>query len=79
VHRAKNLFEHVCSMRNLRLATKEALRGKRSRMPGAMFFAEMEKELPTLHEELRDGTYLHVKGTGWFLHWSSRLVHGAGQ
>jgi hypothetical protein len=28
-------------------------------MPGAMFFAEMEKELPTLHEQLRDGTYRH--------------------
>ena len=28
MHRVKNLFEQVCSMRNLRLAAKEALRGE---------------------------------------------------
>lgn len=59
MHRVKKLFEQVCSMRNLRLAAKEALRGKRSRPPGAMFFAEQEKELPALHEELLGGTYRH--------------------
>ena len=59
MHRVKHLFEQVCSMRNLRLAAKEALRGKRSRLPGATFFMEMEKELPALHEELHDGTYRH--------------------
>jgi RNA-directed DNA polymerase len=59
MHRVKNIFERVCSMRNLRLAAKEALRGKRTRPAGATFFMEMEKELPALHEELRDGTYAH--------------------
>jgi hypothetical protein len=59
VHRVTNLFERVCSMRNLRLAAKEALRGKRSRPPGAVFFGEQEKELPALHEELSGGTYRH--------------------
>ena len=59
MHRVKNLFEQVCSMRNLRLAAREALRGKRTRLPGAMFFMEQEKELPLLHEQLRDGTYRH--------------------
>ena len=59
MHRVKNLFEQVCSMRNLRLAAREALRGKRCRPPGAVFFMEMEKELPALHAELRDGTYRH--------------------
>ena len=54
MHRVKNIFERVCSMRNLRLAAKEALRGKRTRPAGATFFMEMEKELPALHEELRD-------------------------
>jgi len=49
----------MCSMGNLRMAAKEALRGKRGRMPGAAFFMEMEKELPALHEELRGGTYRH--------------------
>ena len=52
MHRVKNLFEQVCSMRNLRLAAKEALRGKRCRPPGAVFFMEMEKELPALHAAL---------------------------
>jgi hypothetical protein len=55
----KYLFERVCSLGNLRLAAKEALRGKRSRLPGADFFMELEKELPALHEELGDGTYAH--------------------
>jgi len=41
------------------MAAKEALRGKRTRLPGAMFFADQEKELPALHEELSDGTYRH--------------------
>lgn len=59
MHREKNLFERVCSLRNLRLAAKEALRGKRQRLPGAAFFMAMEKELPALHEELRTGTYRH--------------------
>ena len=27
MHRVRNLFERVCSMRNLRQAAKEALRG----------------------------------------------------
>jgi retron-type reverse transcriptase len=57
--RVKDLFDQVCSMRNLRLAAKEALRGKRARLPGATFFMELEKELPALHEQLRDGTYTH--------------------
>jgi len=34
VHRVKNLFERVCSMRNLRLAAKAALRGKGTRPLG---------------------------------------------
>ncbi len=59
MHRVKNIFEQICSMRNLRLAAKEALRGKRSRMPGATFFMEQEKELPALHEELSSGGYRH--------------------
>ncbi len=59
MHRVKDLFEQVCSMRNLRLAAKEALRGKRCRLPGASFFAQQEKELPSLHEELSSGGYRH--------------------
>ncbi len=59
MHRVKELFEQVCSMRNLRLAAREALRGKRWRLPGATFFGEMEKELAALHGELSSGAYRH--------------------
>lgn len=59
MHRVKHLFEQICSMSNLRQAAKEALRGKRTRLPGALFFMEQEKELALLHEQLRDGTYRH--------------------
>lgn len=57
MHRAKNLFETVCSISNLHKAAVETLRGKRMHLPGARFFAEMEKELPALHEELSSGAY----------------------
>ena len=59
MHRVKHLFEQVCSMSNLRQAAKEALRGKRSRLPGARFFGALETELPALHEELTSGSYRH--------------------
>ena len=59
MHRVKQLFDRVCSVANLRLAAKAALRGKRNRLPGARFFAEQEKELAALHEELSSGTYRH--------------------
>ena len=36
MRRVKHLFERVCSLSNLRVAAKEALRGKRPRPPGAM-------------------------------------------
>ncbi|MFV1969189.1 MAG: hypothetical protein ACC628_27525, partial [Pirellulaceae bacterium] len=56
--RHKYLFEHVASLGNLLGAAKDALRGKRSRQPGAGFFLELEKELVALHEELLNGEYL---------------------
>jgi retron-type reverse transcriptase len=59
MHRVKRLHDHVCSMSNLRHAAIETLRGKRLSLPGARFFAAMEKELPALHEELSSGTYRH--------------------
>ena len=78
MHSVKNLFERVCSMRNLRLAAKEALRGKRTRLPGATFFMEMEKELAALHEELRDGTYVHGAYHYFYIHEpKGRLVAAA--
>ena len=59
MHRHKHLFEQVCSLDNLYGAARKALRGKRSRLPGAAFLGEMEKELVSLHDELATGTYEH--------------------
>ena len=55
--RHKHLFEQVASLGNLLGAAKNALRGKRSKQPGAAFFLEFEKELVSLHEELLSGEY----------------------
>jgi RNA-directed DNA polymerase len=59
MHRHRNLFDRVASFENLYAASSAALRGKRSRKPGAAFFGDMEKELVALHEELCAGTYRH--------------------
>ncbi len=59
MHRVKHLFESVCSMANLHRAAIETLRGKRMHLPGARFFGALEKELPSLHEELASGSYRH--------------------
>ena len=59
MHRAKHLFERVCSFENLRVAARKALRGKRGRMPGAAFFGDLENELVSLHRELATGAYEH--------------------
>jgi RNA-directed DNA polymerase len=59
MHQVKHLFEQICSMSNLHQAAIETLRGKRMTQPGARFFAVMEKEIPTLHDELSSGSYRH--------------------
>jgi len=69
-------YEHCCMSLNecgrmvggwwKQAAAKEALRGKRTRPPGAMFFMEME--LAALHEELRDGTYAHGGYRQFWIH-----------
>lgn len=57
MHRHKHLWEQVVRFENLYAAAREAWRGKRGKLPGARFFAEVEKELASLEEELRSGTY----------------------
>jgi RNA-directed DNA polymerase len=61
VKRYKKLFDSVCSFENLYAAAIKALRGKRSKRPGAGFYADMEDEIITLREELLRGTYCHGK------------------
>jgi RNA-directed DNA polymerase len=59
MHRHRHLFEQIAALENLIAAGKAALRGKRSRLPGAGFLADFEKEVFALHEELWAGTYAH--------------------
>jgi len=55
--RVKHLYDRVASFENLRGAAKDALRGKRKRMPGAAFLGDLERELVALHRELNDDSY----------------------
>ena len=57
--RHKHLFEEFCSLENLFAASREALKGKRCKPGVARYFAEQEKEVVALAEELREGTYRH--------------------
>ncbi len=59
MHRHRHLFERIVALDNLIAAGNAALRGKRSRMPGAAFLLDFEKEVFALHEELRVGSYRH--------------------
>ena len=53
--RHKHLFEQVASLANLLGAARQALRGKRSRQPGAGFCMDLEMELVALQEKLQCG------------------------
>jgi len=55
--RHKHLFDRVVSADNLLGATRDALRGKRTRRPGAEFFGDFEHELFALRDELASGDY----------------------
>ena len=61
MHRHRHLFERIAALENLIAAGKAALRGKRSRLPGAAFLADFEKEVFALHEELCAGTNAPVR------------------
>ncbi|TWT46789.1 reverse transcriptase/maturase family protein [Botrimarina hoheduenensis] len=55
--RHKRLFDRVVSAGNLLGAARDALRGKRSRRPGAEFLLDLETELFALRDELASGAY----------------------
>lgn len=55
--RHKDLWGKVISLENLAAAARAALRGKRSTLTGAGFFAEWETEVVRLERELREGSY----------------------
>jgi hypothetical protein len=58
MHRHKRLFDQVASLNNLLAAARDALRGKRSREPGASFYADLEQQVVDLHTELSSDSYL---------------------
>jgi len=55
--RVKHLWERVCTFANIAAGAREAMRGKRGKLPGARFFSDWENEVVRLERELRDGTY----------------------
>ena len=57
MHRHKHLFERVVAFENLLAAARSALRGKRSRDPGAAFYLDLEQQIVDLHRELSSGDY----------------------
>lgn len=59
MRRHRHLFEEVASFENVLAAARAALRGKRRSRAGAGFLADLEREVVTLHRELRDGSYRH--------------------
>jgi len=59
MRRHRHLYDRVASFENLMAAAGTALRGKRGRAPGAVFFAGLEHEVAALHRELREGSYRH--------------------
>ncbi|MBN1345073.1 MAG: hypothetical protein JXQ73_20430 [Phycisphaerae bacterium] len=59
MHRHRHLFERVCSFDNLYAAARKALSGKRTKLPGASFLGDLEKELVSLRQELASETYQH--------------------
>lgn len=52
-----NLYPQVYDFDNIYRAWRKARRGKRGRAPAATFEFNLEENLVTLHEELRDKTY----------------------
>ena len=57
MRRHKHLFEQVVSFQNLLAAARAALQGRRSRQPGAAFYADLESQVVDLQAELSTGVY----------------------
>ena len=57
MRRHKHLFEQVVSFQNLLAAARAALQGRRSRQPGAAFYADLESQVVDLQGELSTGLY----------------------
>ena len=55
--RYKHLFEQIVSLENLFAAARKAMRGKRGKMPAAACFADLERVVVDLRDELVSGSW----------------------
>ena len=55
--RYKHLFEQVVSLENLFAAARKAMRGKRGKAPAAACFADLERVVVDLRDELVSGSW----------------------
>lgn len=79
VKRHKQLFAQVASLANLLEASRDAVRGKRSKPVAARYLVEMEKEVLALHQELHSGGYRHGPYTYFTIYEpKARVVAAAG-
>ena len=53
--RYKHLFEQIVSLENLFAAARKAMRGQRGKAPAAACFADLERFVVDLHDELVSG------------------------
>jgi retron-type reverse transcriptase len=73
----KHLYQQVWNWDNLRLAHRQAARGKRGRAPAALFEFRLEDNLVALRDELRDKTYCPGPYHSFYIHEPKRRLISA--
>jgi retron-type reverse transcriptase len=73
----KHLYEQVCDWDNLYLAYRKARKGKRGRPPAATFEFDLESNLVTLQQELREKTYRPGAYSSFYIHEPKRRLISA--
>jgi retron-type reverse transcriptase len=73
----KHLYEQVCAWDNLYLAYRKARKGKRGRPPAATFEFDLEANLVTLQQELREKTYQPGAYSSFYIHEPKRRLISA--
>jgi retron-type reverse transcriptase len=73
----KHLYEQVLDWDNLYLAYRKARKGKRSRPPAATFEFDLESNLVTLQQELREKTYRPGAYSSFYIHEPKRRLISA--
>ena len=73
----KHLYEQVWDWDNLYLAYRKARKGKRGRPPAATFEFDLESNLVTLQQELREKTYRPGAYSSFYIHEPKRRLISA--